>query len=301
MRFSVWPGSHRPWDEVLSTALTAEREGWDGLWFADHFMPNTPSGDGPTLEVWAVLAALAHATDRLRLGPLVTSVTYRHPAVVANAAAAVDVISGGRLVLGLGAGWQANEHAAYGLELGDVPTRSDRLEEAAGIIRSLLRDDRTTVDGRFFTITDAPNEPKPIQPRLPLLVAGKGERRTLRTAARYADEWNGWCTADEVGAKRAVLAQHCEEFGRDPATIRCSTQALVQITDDPAAARRFEEATDGRPTLAGSPAAIVDRVGALVEAGADELIVPDWPWDDPTERAEQLHRFITEVAPAFRR
>jgi len=178
MRFSVWPGSHRPWDEVLSTALTAEREGWDGLWFADHFMPNTPSGDGPTLEVWAVLAALAHATDRLRLGPLVTSVTYRHPAVVANAAAAVDVISGGRLVLGLGAGWQANEHAAYGLELGDVPTRSDRLEEAAGIIRSLLRDDRTTVDGRFFTITDAPNEPKPVQPRLPLLVAGKGERRT---------------------------------------------------------------------------------------------------------------------------
>lgn len=302
MDFSVWPASNRTWAEVADTAIAAERDGWHGLWFADHFMPNvagTVDADDPVLEVWSVLAGLAAVTNRVRLGPLVTSVTYRHPAVLAKIASTTDQISGGRVVLGIGAGWQVNEHEAYGLELGDVPTRSDRLEEAASILRSLLHEPRTTLVGEFFTVVDAPNEPKSAGSPLPLLVAGKGERRTLRTAARHADEWNGWCRPDEMIAKRAVLARHCEAAGRDVADIRCSTQAFVCFTDGSAPPSEFLAATTGRPTLVGTADQIVEQVAAHADAGADELIVPEWLWDDPAERADHLARFGAEIMSAF--
>lgn len=307
MDFSVWPSSGRSWPEVLETAVAADRDGWHGVWFADHFMPNvegTAAADDPVLEVWSVLAGLAAATERVRLGSLVTSVTYRHPAVLAKIASTTDRISAGpttagRVVLGIGAGWQINEHEAYGLTLGDVPTRSDRLEEAAVILRSLLNEHRTTVAGEFFTVTDAPNEPKSMQSPLPLLVAGKGEHRTLRTAARHADEWNGWCRPDEMAAKRAVLERHCEAAGRNPAAIRCSTQAFVCFTDGGPAPDEFLTATTGRPTLVGSTQQIVDQVAAHAEAGADELILPEWLWDDRAERADQLARFRSEVLTHF--
>src|SRR2546423_3259076 len=131
MRFSIWPSPNRPYEEVLELALHCEQTGWDGVYFADHFMPSgadTTPLDGDTLECWSVIAALAATVPRLRLAPLVTSVTYRHPAVLAKIAAAVDVISDGRLLLGLGAGWQENEHAAYGIQLGTVKERLDRFE-----------------------------------------------------------------------------------------------------------------------------------------------------------------------------
>ena len=133
MRFSIWPSPMRPWAEILELDAHCEAAGWDGVYFADHFMPNAPDttrSTAPTLECWSVIAGLAAAVPRLRLAPLVTSVTYRHPAVLANIAAAVDNISHGRLLLGLGAGWQENEHAAYGIELGSIKERLDRFEEA---------------------------------------------------------------------------------------------------------------------------------------------------------------------------
>src|SRR5436305_14047062 len=152
-------------------------------------MPNAPDStpqDGDTIECWSVLAALAAAVPRLRLAPLVTSVTYRHPAVLANIAAAVDNISHGRLLLGIGAGWQENEHAAYGLELGSVKERLDRFEEATQLLIGLLREKRTTFSCRYFNVNDAPNQPAPVRERLPILIGGGGEKRTMRIAAQYA-------------------------------------------------------------------------------------------------------------------
>jgi F420-dependent oxidoreductase-like protein len=192
MRFSVWPGPHQPWADVLALAEHAERTSWDGVWFADHFMPNTDEASGDTLECWTVLAALAAQVPRVRLGSLVCGNTYRHPPVLAKMAATVDVISGGRLVLGIGAGWQQNEHRKYGIPLFDVRERLARLEESCRIIKALTTQRRTSFRGRYYRLEDAPLEPKPVQQPLPLLVGGGGEKVTLRIAAAHADEWNTW-------------------------------------------------------------------------------------------------------------
>src|SRR5256885_7808555 len=252
MRFSVWPSPMRPWDEVLEVSRHAEATGWDGVYYADHFMPNDMTGDnpldGPTLECWTVLAGLAAATDRVRLGSLVCGNTYRHPAVLANIAAATDHVSNGRVVLGLGAGWQENEHKAYGIDLFDTRTRLDRFEEACAIVRSLLHDPRTTSAGKHYTITDAPCDPKPVQAHLPLLLGGGGEKRTLRIVAQHADEWNVWGTVELVAQKSDVLAGHCESVGRDPSTIVRSTQAMMFLSEDQAWLAGKREQNIGRPT-----------------------------------------------------
>jgi alkanesulfonate monooxygenase SsuD/methylene tetrahydromethanopterin reductase-like flavin-dependent oxidoreductase (luciferase family) len=267
-------------------------------------MPNDPEGgqpkDGPVLECWAVLAGLAACTEHVRLGPLVSGNLYRHPAVVAKSAAAIDQISGGRFVLGLGAGWQVNEHAAYGIDLLDVRTRLDRFEEACIVTTSLLRQPRTTFAGRHYTLTDAPCDPKPVQERLPLLLGGQGEKRMLGIVARHADEWNAWCTPELFRAKSAVLDQRCEELGRDPAEIRRSTQALVFMSDDEAwLAKRRDQAT-GRPVLIGSPAEVAEQVGAYAAVGVEELIIPDWTMGRLERAQDTLRVFWTEVAAHFR-
>lgn len=301
MRFSIWPSSDRPWDETLALTLHCEATGWDGVWFADHFMPNTgpdgPPADGPMLECWSILAGLAAATSRVRLGSLVSGNTYRHPAVLANIAAAVDQVSHGRLVLGLGAGWQVNEHAAYGIELPPVRERLDRFEEAVQVVLGLLREQRTTFAGKHYTVTDAPNDPKPVQERLPLLVGGGGEKRTMRLAARYADEWNAWTTAEVMAHKVAVLRQHCADIGRDPAEITVSTQALLYLSDDESWLAGHRTAAPDLPTIVGTPAEVVDIVAAYREAGVDELIVPDWTMRTLERRIDTYDLFMAEVAP----
>jgi F420-dependent oxidoreductase-like protein len=301
MRFSIWPATTRPWSEILEITRHCEATGWDGVWVADHFMPNsgdTSPEDGPMLECWSLLAALAATTDTLRLGPLVTSVTYRHPAVLANIAAAVEQISSGRLVLGVGAGWQLNEHAAYGIELSSVRERIDRFEEAIQVVQGLLREQRTTFSGEYFTVTDAPNDPKPGSP-LPLLIGAKGEKRTMRIAARYADEWNAWTTPDEMRHKRAVLHRHCEDLGRDPSEITISTQALLFLSKDEGWLAKRRETPTGRPEIIGTPDEVADIVAAYRDAGVDELIIPDWTMG-PVERARDTYDlFRAEVIGAL--
>src|SRR5258708_9010479 len=189
MQFSIWPSPARPWDEIHEIAAHCEQAGWDGVYFADHFMPNGPGPaplDGDSLECWSVIAALAAVVTRVRLAPLVPSVTYRHPAVLANIAATVDQVTHGRLTLGVGAGWQENEHAAYGIPLGTVRERMDRFEEAVQILRSLLGQSRTTFSGQYFQLHDAPCQPAPVQDRLPLLIGGCGARGTLSVSAPIA-------------------------------------------------------------------------------------------------------------------
>ena len=173
MRFSVWTSTNQPWDEVLATARHAEATGWDGVWIADHFMGNEPGPippDVPTLEAGSVMAALAASVDRVRIGTLVYGNTYRHPAVLANMAATADRISGGRITLGIGAGWQENEHQQYGIDLPPVRELVDRFEESIQVIRSLLREPTTTFAGTHYRLTDALCEHKPVQHPLPILV-----------------------------------------------------------------------------------------------------------------------------------
>ncbi len=303
MRFSVWPASTHGFTDLAQLVEHCERTGWDGAYVVDHFMADRADGapdDTPVLEAMTALAALAAHTDRIRLGPLVLGGTYRHPAVVAKSAATLDQISGGRIVLGLGAGWQRNEHRAYGIALPPVKERMDRFEEGAVAIRSLLNQDRTTFAGDHVELTDAPCQPSPPAGRLPILIGAKGERRGLRIAARVADEWNSWATVDQLRHRSEVLAQHCSELGRDPADIRRSTQAFVHLVDDPAEADRRRSEPSSRPRLIGSARQVVDQIGAYAEAGLDELIVPDWELGTGAQRLEVLDRIQAEVAPAFR-
>jgi alkanesulfonate monooxygenase SsuD/methylene tetrahydromethanopterin reductase-like flavin-dependent oxidoreductase (luciferase family) len=235
---SVMVSSGRPWEEVLRIAQGLDEAGAYAVYVPDHFMPNTADGsivDGPRLECWTLLSALSQRTRSVRLGALVLGGTYRHPAVVANQIAALDHVSGGRAIAGLGAGWQVNEHAAYGIDLLSTRDRSDRFEETVHVVASLLREERTTFEGRFFTLHDAPNKPRPVQDRLPVLVAGGGEKRTLPMVARYADVWHTWGTPESFAAKSAVLDERLDEAGRDRSAVRRASGFFVEDLSDGAA------------------------------------------------------------------
>jgi probable F420-dependent oxidoreductase len=301
VRFSIWPSTQQPWSDIRDVARYAESTGWDGVYVADHFMGSGDAGGGPitpTHEGAAVLAALAEATDRLRLGSLVFGITYRHPAVLAKWAASVDHVSDGRLLLGVGAGWQQNEHDQYGLELGSARTRLERFEEACEVLVGLLRHDVTNVRGKHYVVTDAIAEPTPVQQPLPLLIGCKGDRM-MGIAARYADAWNTWGRADTVAERMAVLDERCEAIGRDPASIERSCQALWFITDDIAGADETV-ARSVVPAIAGPSGRLTDAVAAWREAGVDEVIVPDFTLGQGAERLDRMDLIISEVAPAFR-
>ncbi|GIW13612.1 MAG: luciferase-like hypothetical protein [Tepidiforma sp.] len=294
VKFAVWPSMNDPWAETLAIARHAEATGWDGIYYADHFMPNAADVSGPVGECWTTLAALAAAVPRVRIGPLVTGNTYRHPAVLAKMAATVDIISGGRLVLGIGAGWQENEHRAYGIEFSTLRGRMDRLEEACQIITSLFTNPRTTFAGRYYQLTDAPLEPKPVQSPVPLLIGGGGEQRTLRIVARFANEWNTWGTPDVLAHKGRVLDRHCEELGRDPRTIRRSAQALLVMSDDPAAVERAR--ASGFAVIGGTGPELRALVEQYAEAGVNELIIPGFTLGRTLEeKLAILDRFNDEV------
>jgi F420-dependent oxidoreductase-like protein len=299
MRFSFWSGNAHPWQEVLRSCVRADTTGWDGVWIADHFMPNAEDNSGPMHEVWSVLAALAARTERVRLGPLVCGNTYRHPAVLLKAAVTADHISDGRIVLGMGAGWQQNEHTAYGIEFGTFTDRFEKLEESLQVLRSLRDAERSDFDGRHYQLRDAPLAPKPVGP-LPILVGGGGEKKSLRLVAQYAEEWNVWGTPEILAAKGKVLDEHCERLGRDPATVHRTAVALLFLCDSEARAAELRERGIPRPTLIGTPAQLQERIQAYVDAGVGEVIVPDFTLGEAPAKDEVLDRFLAEVAAPFR-
>ena len=301
MRFSIWPTLAQPWSAVVETTRHAETTGWDGVYVADHFMGSGDAAGGsitPTHEATAALAALAPATERLRLGSLVFSVTYRHPAVLAKWAATVDHVSDGRLLLGIGAGWQENEHAQYGIELGSRRTRIERFEEACQVIVGLLREDVTKVHGGHYVVTDAIAEPKPVQRPLPILIGGKGDRM-MGVVARYADAWNMWGLPDAIAERAAVLDARCTEIGRDPGSVERSCQALWFVTDDVA---RADEMIAGAPmpAIGGPPARLAEVVAGWRDVGVDEVIVPDFTLGTGAERLDRMDAIINDVAADFR-
>ena len=297
MRFSLWLSNSIPWPDVVARATLAERTGWDGLYVADHFMPNADDVSGPVHECFSLLAGLAVAVPRVRLGSLVAGNTYRHPAVLAKQATTIDHMSGGRMVLGLGAGWQQNEHAAYGIDLGTVPERIAWFEEACRVVRSLRDEHRSDLVGARYQLTEAPLEPKPVGP-LPLLIGASGERVMPRIVAALADEWNCWGDPERFAAKSAVMTRACEAAGRDPATLVRSTQALVFV--GPAGAETAARANASRPSIGGTPAQLLDIVATYVEAGVDELIVPDFTARSQAEALEVTELLATEVIAVAR-
>ena len=300
MRFSFWPGSGHDWQETLDLARHVEQTGWDGFWFCDHFMANAPDTSGPWAEAWTTIAAVAAAVPRIRLGTLVTGNTYRHPAVLAKMAVTIDRISGGRLVLGLGSGWQENEHRAYGIPFYTTGDRLRRLEEACQVIKGLFSDEKTTFHGKYYQLEDAQLAPKPVQDPLPLLIGGGGEKVTLRIAARWADEWNVWGDVDTMVHKMAILDRHCADLGRDPKEIERSAVALLFLSDDETFLARIRGGGSGRPIIAGNVDEVRETVAAYRDAGVDELIVPDFNLGRGERRSETLDRFIGEVAASFR-
>jgi F420-dependent oxidoreductase-like protein len=221
------------WSDMLAVWREADDiDVYESGWTFDHFYPIFTDSTGPCLEGWVTLTALAQATRRLRLGTLVTGIHYRHPAVLANMAAALDIISDGRLELGIGAGWNEEESGAYGIELGTIKERFDRFEEACQVLVGLLSAETTDFDGKYYQLKAARNEPKgPQRPHPPICIGGSGEKRTLRITAKYAQHWNFvGGTPEEFARKRDVLASHCADIGRDPKEIMLS--AHVRLGDD---------------------------------------------------------------------
>lgn len=290
MLLSLWPSPQQPWPDLLEVARHADDTGWHSLYLWDHFMGDDGDfGDAriPTLESTAVLAALSVATLRIRIGSLVFGNTYRHPAVLANWAATVDQISGGRLTLGIGAGWQRNEHEQYGIELPGPRARIEALDEACQVIRTLLDNDESTFEGRYYQLHSALCQPKPVQDHVPLLIGGKGDQM-LRLVARRADQWNMWSLPAVMAERANELARACAEYDRDPATIHRSTQALVLVTDNVDKALTFEESVAPRAAVAGPPGRFAESVEMWGEAGVDEVIVPDMFLGHGAQKLENL-------------
>jgi F420-dependent oxidoreductase-like protein len=310
------------WPDVLDLWQRSESTGWDVACVTDHFMPASRSREGAkrepdrakpetmVLESWSTLSALAALVPRIRVGTIVLGNTYRNPALVAKMATQVDIISRGRLVLGLGAGWQENEHAAYGIPYYTTRERLERLDEACQVILSLWTQPRSNFAGRHYHLSDAPLEPKPVQkPHPELMIGGGGERVTLRIVAKHADHWNVWAGPKVMARKTAILEEHCSKVGRDSKTIKRSVNMALLITSKSEEIDRLVEAItkrlgahagDARDVcLAGTPGQIRDQLEQLKAGGVNMVFIPTMfrPLD---ELRRDMDQFIAEIAPGLR-
>lgn len=288
----------------------ADRSGfhWISIW--DHFYPAmiTPSdAQGTCFEAVSIMTALAAETKHARVGSLVYCMAYRHPAVLANAMVTVDHVSGGRMELGLGAGWSQIEFDAYGIPFLPIKDRLDQLEEGVQIIRGLFSQETTTFHGKHYRVTEARCEPKPVQPRPRIWLGGMGEKRLLRMTAKYADGWNvPFVGADIFAHKNQVLTQWCEKEKRPPQDVLRTVNLGLAIGRNAADAKRKRESLQAQfgaalsflepGMLIGAPQEVIDRIGAYVNGGADWIILALRPPFD----VEGLQVFVDAVMPAFR-
>lgn len=271
--FSYGTGVENLFPTVIAQAREAEAAGYDSLFVMDHFyqLPMIGSPDQPMLEAYTALGALATATERLQLGTLVTGNTYRNPALLAKVITTLDVVSGGRAVLGIGAGWFELEHRQLGFEFGTFTDRFNRLEEAMQIIDPMIKGERPTFNGHWYTTESAMAEPR-YRERIPVLVGGGGEKKTFGIAARYADHLNIIAAFDELPRKMDAVKARCAEVGRDPATLETSMMLTV-LVDENAKPEQLPENVTAR-TAVGSPAQIAEQVEAKVlGAGLDGAVI----------------------------
>ena len=284
LRFGICTDQNIQYDTLAERWRMFEDLGFDSVWDCDHFnQPSNPTG--PYFEGWTLLAALAAQTTRIRIGILVSSNTFRHPALLAQQAATVDHISKGRLELGLGAGWFVAEHERFGLEFPEPSERVDRFREAVEIVDSLLRNEQTTYSGRHYQLQNAYVRPGPIQTPRPPLIIGAHRSRMLRICAEYADGWNSFGSIDEIARRGETLDGHCADIGRDPAAIRRSFYGW--------ASKMVEQ---GLPDPWASPDAFEDVIGRYREVGINEFIM-----DQPRpEQQSVLEHVASETIPRLR-
>lgn len=299
------------WEEWRNIVQWTEELGFESLWRSDHFF----SFFGPSRTVDSLDTLVAHtytavASRRIRFGTLVLSMTFRHPAVLARMAAAIDQLSGGRFILGVGAGWNQAEHDAYGIPLPPPKERLDNLEESVRVIKALFEHDSASFQGKRYTLREAPMNPKPAQKPMPILIGGGGEKRTLRIVARYATEWNVAGSPIEVYRQKvAALERHCQAEGRDPQSIArslmCSyitgrSQAEIDRQVEEMIARlppplRERMGASRRPfgALVGTPSEIVEQIKAWEDEGVSRIMLQ---YQRPPTR-EQLAFVAEEILP----
>ena len=307
LRFGVQLQPQRTkWPDFVGAVRAVEALGFDTLWNFDHMLPFSGAPDGPCFETWTTLAAMAAHTTRIRIGALVNGVMYRDPATLAKSATTVDIMSNGRLEFTLGAAWAEREFRAYGLPFPPVAERLARLDEALAIVRALWTQPRTTYEGRYYTVHDAPLEPKPVQqPHPPIMVGGSG-RGTLRVAAKHADVWNGMGSPGYCAGRIALLHEYCTAIGRDAGAIELSVHPQLAI------GRSHDEAEDSARAIArghgqnldeerdrwllGTPEEIRAQVQRYVDVGITHWIMAmGAPFD-----LDALRLFADEVMAAFR-
>jgi alkanesulfonate monooxygenase SsuD/methylene tetrahydromethanopterin reductase-like flavin-dependent oxidoreductase (luciferase family) len=278
-------------DELRKLWRYCDEKGIDLITTWDHFYESPPrDGNGPCFEALACLSAMAVETSRSRIGCLCFGIGYRNPAMLAKALTTIDHLSHGRLTVGLGAGWHVPEHEGYGFPLPPIKDRMDRLDEGVQVVRAMFTNARSSFEGSFFRLKDAANIPPPVQPRVPIIVGGTGERRNFAIAARLADGSNqGYLTPEVYGHKNEVLDRWCETFNRDPRSLERSCLVHFNLTSKGEAAPR-----DG--AIYGTTRQVIDQVGAYVQAGAQRIsaaIRPPLDWD-------AIGAFVENVIPAFR-
>lgn len=301
-------------DVVVRQAKEADTSGFDTVMVMDHFyqLPMIGPPDDYMLECYTMLAALAQHTSNVRLSSLVTGNTYRNPAVLAKTVTALDVVSGGRAQLGIGAGWFEEEHDAFGIEFGTFTDRFEKLEEALQIILPMLRDERPSLDGEHYVVKDAINQPPPVG-RIPVMIGGSGEKKTLRMVAQYADESNLTAGPEEVPRKLEALAAHCERLGRDRSEITVSMQRNVCIAPthdqavaelDEGLARRGldvssmseEEAAGIRSLLVhGDPDEVAEQFSSWMDLGVDGFTMNALANGHIPERVSLLGETLSKV------
>jgi len=292
------------YDELRRLWRLADDSGfyWISIW--DHHFESPPAGgQRPAFETIAIMSALALETTNVRVGCLVFSPAYRNPGIVAKAVTTIDHLSGGRAEIGLGAGWHEPEYKAFGFEFPRPGIREDQLEESAQIIRMMLHEGKATFDGKYFQMTDAFNEPRPIQDKMRIWIGGAGEKRTIPAAAKYADAWNGAYVAPEVFARKwAIVGEACEAIGREPSSMDNAVNLGFYMGVDEKSADAKRNALPWTPDdpryhgqILGTPQEAVARIGEYVDAGAQQInLAMRAPFD-----MEAFQAFIEEVMPAF--
>src|SRR5947209_11178514 len=308
VRFGIQtPNQNVTWDDLLATWKEADAFGFESACVYAHVIPIFGNQDGPCVEGWTALAALAAATQRIRVGVMVTGNTYRNPALLAKMATTVDQVSHGRLVLGIGAGWFERDHAAYGFAFGSPRERARKLAEGLQVITKLWSEDHPSFAGKYYQLDKAPFAPPNVQkPHPPIVIGGQGKRWIVPLVARYADGWNAvsGVTPDGIRERRAIIEAECRRIARSPCPSDVSVLLpLVAITGMPLAGPAVrprvralvgEDVTES--ILADSPAAIQQRIREYVDAGATEIILSLRP---PFDR-ELLRRFTQDIMPAFK-
>jgi F420-dependent oxidoreductase-like protein len=309
IRFGIYT-SIRPleWEPVRDLWQKADRWGYDSLWHCDHFYQAFPSDpDGPCLEGWTTIAALSQLTKRARIGVLVSGVAYRNPCVLAKMAATLDIVSGGRVNLGIGAGWYELEHRNFGFDFKPAGARLQALDEACQIIKSMFTRERTTLHGRHYQVTDAACVPKPLQkPNPPIMVAGMGEKVLLKIVARHADMWNGGGSAEQMKRAIEIIRRHGEAVGRDgdqiektavmPLCYRVSAEKEAEVAGGMAGMMQVTPEEARKQIMIGNRDQCLETVKRYVDAGITHFIFLMLP----ANVEEEFERFAEEVIPQAR-